>query len=197
MPRIISGVAGGRRIDAPPGNGTRPTGDRAREAMFASVRSELGDFSGLRVIDLYAGSGALGLEALSRGAAEVVFVEADRRAAATVRRNLGSLGIPGGEVVADKVERVLAKPASAPFDLLLADPPYVVTDHDVVTMLELARDNGWCAPDALVVLERSSRGPEFLWPEGFEARRAKRYGEATLWYGRASGRVDGAEAENV
>lgn len=159
--------------------------------MFASVRSELGDLEGLRVIDLYSGSGALGLEALSRGAADVVFVEADRRAATTIRRNLASLGLPGGEVVSDKVERVLAKPASVPFDLLLADPPYAVTDHDVGIALELARDNGWCSQDALVVLERSSRGPEFVWPSGYEARRAKRYGEATLWYGRAD-RVDGA-----
>lgn len=160
--------------------------------MFASVQSELGSVAGLRVLDLYAGSGALGLEALSRGADYALFVESDRRAAGTVRRNLSALRLGRGEVRQEKAQRVLATAADDPFDLIVADPPYTVADTELIRILELARDNGWRTLDALVVLERSSRGPEFGWPAGYEPLKAKRYGEATLWYGRAAGSAGSA-----
>lgn len=184
--RIIAGTAGGRRIAVPPGRTTRPTADRVREAMFASLLSELGAFSGLRVLDLYAGSGALGLEALSRGAAAALMVESDRRAVAVLRRNIGDLALPGAEVAADRVERVVARPpAGGPCDLLLADPPYALPGSGLGEVLESARECGWLAEDAPVVVERSSHGEELRWPPGYLPSRARRYGDVTLWYGRA------------
>jgi len=116
--RLIAGSAGGRRLKVP-ASGVRPTGDRAREGLFNSLGSLL-DLDGARVLDLYAGSGALGLEALSRGAAEVVFVEQDRAAAAAIRRNADKLGAS----VALLNTSALTLPPSPPFDLILTDPPY-------------------------------------------------------------------------
>ncbi|TDQ53670.1 16S rRNA (guanine(966)-N(2))-methyltransferase RsmD [Actinorugispora endophytica] len=191
MTRIIAGAAGGRRLAVPDGRTTRPTSDRAREALFASALSDLGSFAGLRVLDLYAGSGAIGLEALSRGAAHVLLVEADRRAAEVVRRNLAGIGLPGARLAADRVERVLAKgPEGGPYDFVVADPPYPMADGEVAAVLEALRDHGWLSADALVVVERATRGPALEWPRGYEGDRARKYGEATLWYGRAASLPD-------
>lgn len=188
MTRVIAGIAGGRRLAVPPGKGTRPTSDRVREGLFSAVWARLGDLDGARVADLYAGSGAVGLEALSRGAAHVLLVESDARAARTIRANAATLGLPGAEVAADKVERVLAsEPAGGPYDLVFLDPPYAVTDTTVTAHLNALRDNGWLTPGALVVVERATRGAPLEWPPGYEPGRARRYGEATLWYGHATG----------
>lgn len=141
------------------------------------------------MLDLYAGSGALGLEALSRGAAHVLAVESDPRAVRTIRQNIASLGLPGAEVVADRVERLLARgpgDRGEPYDLVLADPPYAVAGEEVETVLELLRDRGWLAQDALVAVERESRGKDLMWPSGYEEERVRRYGEASVWYGRAA-----------
>src|ERR1700760_4531983 len=107
--RVIAGAAGGRRLQVPPGNGTRPTSDRAREGLFSSVLSELGGFDGLRVLDLYAGSGAVGLEALSRGADRVLLVESDARAAAVIRANIAAVALPGAAVAAARGEQLLRR----------------------------------------------------------------------------------------
>src|ERR1700722_11489626 len=122
MTRVIAGVAGGRRLAVPPGDGTRPTSDRAREGLFASVMSEFGGLDGVQVMDLYAGSGALGLEALSRGAASVLLVEADARAAAVIKANAAVVGLPGATVATDRVERLLSRQpdAESGYDLGLA-----------------------------------------------------------------------------
>ncbi|MFV2195910.1 16S rRNA (guanine(966)-N(2))-methyltransferase RsmD [Nocardiopsis sp. LOL_012] len=185
MTRIIAGAAGGRRIEAPDGRTTRPTSDRAREALFASVRSDLGDLEGTRVLDLYAGSGAVGLEALSRGAAHALLVEADTRAARVVRGNIALLGLPGARLVADRVERVLAGGnPDEPYDLVFADPPYAVTDDAVTAVLADLVEHGWLARDAVVVVERSKRGAPPHWPEGLGFDRKRGYGEAVLWYAR-------------
>ena len=187
MTRIIAGAAGGRRIDAPDGRTTRPTSDRAREALFASVQSDLGSFDGLRVMDLYAGSGAIGLEALSRGASHALLVEADRKAARVVGNNIATLGLPGARLVADRVERVLARgDVGEPYDLVVADPPYPVTEDELASVLADLVGRGWLVKDAVVVVERSKRGPEPLWPEGIELDRSRKYGEAILWYARTS-----------
>ena len=186
MPRIVAGAARGRRLAAPPGRGTRPTADRAREALFSALEAQLGSLAGRRVADLYAGSGAVGLEALSRGASAVVLVESDPAAVRSLRANVDAVGLPGAEVVAGRVERVVSRPAgSAAYDLLFADPPYELTDDDLRAVLTAAADNGWLAADALLVVERATRGGEWSWPAGVDALRARRYGEATLWYGRA------------
>ena len=134
MTRVIAGQAGGRRLAVPPGTTTRPTSDRAREGLFASLLSELGGFDGARVLDLYAGSGAIGLEALSRGAERVLLVESDARAAAVIKANVAAVGLPGATVAIDRVERLLARPPAPEarthgrFDLVFADPPYALTD---------------------------------------------------------------------
>lgn len=186
MPRVIAGTAGGRRILAPSGRDTRPTSDRAREGLFATVQSLIGDLSGLRVADLYAGSGAVGLEALSRGAAHVLLVESSRHALAAIRANVDALGLPGAEVVAGRVERALRRPPPRPYDLVFADPPYAMAGQAVTAMLEALRDGGWLAPRALVAVERPTRGEPVRWPAGYITGRARRYGDGTFWYGHAA-----------
>lgn len=187
MTRVIAGSAGGRRLAVPPGRDTRPTSDRAREGLFATVLALLGPLDGLRVADLYAGSGAVGLEALSRGAAHALLVESHPRAAKVLRQNAKDLGLPGAVPCADKVERVVRRPPDAPYDLVFADPPYALPDAAVTELLGDLRDHGWTAPDALVVVERAARGPALRWPEGYRADRDRRYGEAIFWYGTATG----------
>jgi 16S rRNA (guanine966-N2)-methyltransferase len=194
MTRVIAGTAGGRRLAVPPGTGTRPTSDRAREGLFSTWQSLLGGpLDGERVLDLYAGSGAVGLEALSRGASHTLLVEADTRAAKIVRENVKNLGLPGAEVRAGKAEQVLkTAPPAEPFDLVFLDPPYAVTDNDLREILLTLRTEGWLAEEALVTVERSTRGGEFRWPDGFEALRSRRYGEGTFWYGRAASTCEDA-----
>ncbi|MFB7995853.1 16S rRNA (guanine(966)-N(2))-methyltransferase RsmD [Streptomyces sp. NPDC056002] len=189
MTRVIAGRAGGRRLSVPPGNGTRPTSDRAREALFSTWQSLLGGgpLDGERVLDLYGGSGAVGLEALSRGAGHALLVEADARAVRTIRENVKSLGLPGAEVRAGKAEQIVRGPAPAtPYDLVFLDPPYVVPNDDLREILLTLASGGWLADEALVTVERSTRGGVFPWPDGFEALRSRRYGEGTFWYGRAA-----------
>ena len=184
MTRLISGVAGGRRLKVPRA-GVRPTGDRAREALFNSLGSLL-DLHGAAVLDLYAGSGALGLEAHSRGAGSVVFVESGAGVLPVLNENLAAVGLPGGRVVAGAVGTVLAGPAPARFDLVLADPPYAVPVEEVYDVLRALVDGGWLAPEAVLVVERSSRERDWEWPTPFVGLRDRRYGEAVLRYGRSS-----------
>jgi len=198
MTRIIAGTAGGRRLAVPAGNGTRPTSDRAREGLFATITAIRGTLRGAMVLDLYAGSGAVGLEALSRGAADALLVEADRRAIAVIRGNIASAGLPGARVLADRVERALARGPGAdqPRDLVFADPPYAMPDADLTAVLSVLLARPWLAPAAVVAVERATRSGPPQWPAGLTADRARRYGEATVWYGRAASPVPaGAPAE--
>jgi 16S rRNA (guanine966-N2)-methyltransferase len=191
MSRIVAGEAGGRRLVMPPGSGTRPTSDRVREALFASVLSDVGDLDGLAFLDLYAGSGAVGCEALSRGAARALFVESDQATSRVIRRNLRDLGLGSGgrgEVAVKPVEKLAATAlptGSEPYDIVFADPPYALETERLAGVLSALRANGWLVPDALVVVERATRGDAFAWPAGFSADRSRRYGETTLWYGHA------------
>jgi 16S rRNA (guanine966-N2)-methyltransferase len=190
MTRVIAGAARGRRLAVPPGRGTRPTSDRAREALFSTLASLRGPhaLAGARVLDLYAGSGAVGLEALSRGAAEVVLVERDRAALTAVRANVATLGLPGAQVVAADASRLAATAnAAPPYDVVFLDPPYEVPAGTVGEVLAGLAAGGWLATEAVVVVERASRDGDWVWPEGIEAVQDRRYGEATLWYGRAAG----------
>lgn len=184
MTRVISGLAGGRRLAVPP-SGVRPTGEKARGALFNSLASLL-DLDGAAVLDLYAGSGALGLEALSRGAATAVFVESGPRVLPVLRANLAAVGLPGGRVLPGSVPTVVAGPPPVAFDLVLADPPYTTPDDEVLAVLRSLVGGGWLAPGAVVVVERSSRDAPFEWPTPLAGVRDRRYGEAVLRYGRSS-----------
>lgn len=186
MTRIIGGSAGGRRLKTPGGDNTRPTSDRVREAMFSAIDAGFGSLAGLRFLDLYAGSGAVGLEAMSRGAGAVTLVEQDRRTAGLIRENIRTLRFASAEVVNAPVSRVLAQPPRAPYDVVFLDPPYAVPTADVVENLRALREHGWLAEAALVVVERSTRDGAVPWPEGFEEGRSRKYGETTLWYGHAA-----------
>lgn len=193
MTRIIAGSARGRRLAVPP-TGTRPTSDRVREALMSALEHELGSFGGASVADLYAGTGAVGLEALSRGAAHALLVDRDRTAVATLTANVATVGIPGAVVLGADVVRLTgsAPPPAArtPYDLVFADPPYDVADDVVEQVLAGLAAHGWLADGALVVVERARprRGEMFAWPEGYEPERDRKYGETllrtALWYGR-------------
>jgi 16S rRNA (guanine966-N2)-methyltransferase len=184
MTRIISGLAGGRHIHTPPGSGTRPTSDRVREALFSRLE-HLDVIHRAQVLDLYAGSGALGLEAASRGARSVVLVESDWAAVSVIRKNIAELGLPGVSVAAETVERaLLAGPVSEAerCDLVLADPPYDVTEDDLRDVLSLLVTHQWLSEDGFVVVERSARSPEPGWPQGLEGAGERRYGDTKMWF---------------
>ena len=181
MTRIVAGTARGRRLEVPP-KGTRPTSDRAREAMFNSLRSMI-DLRGAQVLDLFAGSGAVGLEALSRGAGAAWLVESDRHACAVLRRNVATLALPGAHVAARPVAAFLAGEAQ-PQQFVFADPPYALDDGELATVLSRLAA-GWLAPGAVVVIERDARGTEPRWPDGVTPVMNRRYGAGVLWYGRA------------
>jgi 16S rRNA (guanine966-N2)-methyltransferase len=176
--RIVAGTAKGRRIAVPP-RGTRPTTERVREALFNALESRI-ELADARILDLYAGSGALGLEALSRGAAHVTFVEADRRAAQLVRTNAHELGFRAVRLERAKVETLLARPAERSYDVVLADPPYDLTTDTLDAVLQALVRHGWLSPGAMVIVERGARGGEFPWPKPLVPLNARRYGDTTV-----------------
>ena len=188
MTRVIAGSARGRRLAVPPGDGTRPTSDRAREGLFSSLENLVGPWAGRRVLDLYAGSGAIGLEAVSRGAVHALLVESDPRTVRVIAANVASTGLVAAEPRAGRVERVVsaARPAGSPtYDVVVADPPYALDAADLHAVV-IALQGGWLSAGAVLALERPTRGGEWEWPTGITALRSRRYGEATFWYGRAA-----------
>ena len=189
MTRIIAGTAGGRRLAVPQGRTTRPTSDRAREGLFGTVTAIRGSLAGAAVLDLYAGSGAVGLETLSRGAADVLLVESDARAARVIRDNITAVALPGARLVTDRAERVLSRGPGdqQPRDLVFADPPYATADAEIERMLTALIAGGWLSPAALVVVERATRSGPLPWPAGYAGDRSRRYGDATFWYGLVAG----------
>ncbi|HKI99805.1 MAG TPA: 16S rRNA (guanine(966)-N(2))-methyltransferase RsmD [bacterium] len=181
MLRIIGGRLRGRRFNAPPGRQTRPTADKVREAIFNTLAS-LMDLDGVEALDLFAGSGALGLEALSRGAAHCTFVEAHGRTAAGIRANLGLLGLEPAtaQVVTARVESWLRQAAlPRPADLVLADPPYAYGEHDA--LLAGLADSGAVAPGALIVLEMAE-GQALAAHPRLEVLRMKGYGDTQVCF---------------
>ena len=187
--RIIAGKARGRRLSVPPGRGTRPSSDRMREGLFSALAATEGDLTGRRFLDLYAGSGAVGIEAWSRGADHVLAVEQDQRAARVIRRNIETVGADGAVAVrACTVDRLATtKPTGQPYDIVFADPPYEVAAGHVVDVLTALHVRGWFGRDALLVVERASR-KDFTWPEWATPSKSRDYGEGTLWYARAVAR---------
>lgn len=182
MPRIIAGTAKGRRLVAPPGARTRPTADRTREGLFSSLESIRGPLAGAYFLDLYAGSGAVGFEAASRGAAGVTLVERDASAVRAIRANLAAIGAPV-DIRQEPVGRFLASSPERCYDVVFLDPPYNV---DVTPVLQLLTTGQWLSDDAVIAVERSRRDGEPAWPAGLSALRSRRYGEATLCYGARS-----------
>ncbi|HEY7594829.1 MAG TPA: 16S rRNA (guanine(966)-N(2))-methyltransferase RsmD [Actinophytocola sp.] len=180
MTRIVAGTAGGRQLTVPK-RGTRPTSDRVREALFSAVEAAM-DLDGARVLDLYAGTGALGLEALSRGAATAVLVESDASALAVLRKNVAAVGLPGAVVRPGRVSAVLAEACPEPFDLVLADPPYAL---DPTADLAALVASGWLGPGSLVVVERARRSGPLTWPAGLVPGRIRRYGDTELQWAEA------------
>jgi 16S rRNA (guanine966-N2)-methyltransferase len=181
-PRIIAGEAGGRRLTVPPGDRVRPTSDRVKESVFAALGP--GRLVGARVLDLYAGSGALGLEALSRGAVGALLVERDPAAARAIRANIGTLGF--GDRADLRVAAVAAvlggPPPGPPFDLALLDPPYDTPDPELEGVLELLGKEGWLAPDATVVVERAAGSPPLIWPAGWGSTWERCYGDTLVLF---------------
>jgi 16S rRNA (guanine966-N2)-methyltransferase len=181
--RIVAGTLGGRRLSVPAGARTRPTSDLVREALFNSLAS-LTDLAGARFADLYAGSGAVGLEACSRGAAQVLLVESDPAAARAARTNIGVLGVADRvRLVTAPVATALATAPDSPYHIVFADPPYSLPDDQLGLVQRRLIDGGWLAPEAILVIERSSRSSPLGWVEPITGVRARRYGETTLWYG--------------
>jgi len=187
--RIIAGSHGGRRLTTPPGDKTRPTTDRVREALFSSIAAWAGTadaapaaaLAGLAFADLYAGSGAVGLEAASRGAGPVLLVEGNKRTALVTERNATERRLPV-RVRAVRVEQLVAQPAPQPFDVVFLDPPYELASTAVGDVLTALADQGWLAPDALVVVERSKRSADHRWPAGTDETWSRTYGETVLHF---------------
>ena len=192
MSRLIAGSHGGRRLAVPAGDRTRPTTDRVREALFSALAAWAGQaaapagaaLSGLAFADLYAGSGAVGLEAASRGAGPVLLVESVARTAEVTRRNAAGLGLPVDVRVA-KVETLVRLPPAQPYDIVFADPPYALASPALDDVVASLLAQGWLAADALVVLERSRRTPGPRWPAAFVDTWSKTYGETVLHFGQA------------
>lgn len=173
--RIISGAWRGRPLLAPPGTDTRPTSDRAREGLFSMLASRVGSFAELRVADLFAGTGALGLEALSRGAAHCLFVEKDRTALAVLEKNIAKLGAgPRSDVRTQPVEH--APPPPRPLDLAFLDPPY----GSGLAQLAIGRlaDPRWLAPGAWLSVELSKE--ELVLPDTLSLEAERRFGKARI-----------------
>lgn len=181
MTRVIAGRFGGRTLATPKGDNTRPTTERVREALFSRLE-HLDAVAGARVLDLYAGSGALAFEALSRGATSAVLVEASRQVAQVAVRNAKALGCAAdATVVTAKVEKYAGDGgAAAEFSLVIADPPYDVGEDTLAAVLDGIVSR--LAGDAVVVVERSSRSPEPTWPEGLTRFDDRTYGETKLWF---------------
>lgn len=192
MTRIVSGSRGGRRLTMPPGDQTRPTSSKVREALFSALASWTGGSAGAAgtalkgwaFCDLFAGSGAVGLEAASRGAAPVLLVESSRRALRVTEQNVAAVGLDV-QLRRDPVEDVVRRQPAYPFDIVFLDPPYELSTPSVEAILRDLVTNGWLTAEGLVVVERSSRDAPPRWPDGLGDTWEKKYGETVLYYGAA------------
>ena len=184
MTRITAGTYRGRRLQTPPGETTRPTSERVREAL-ANALVAAGGLNGARVLDLYAGSGALGLELLSRGADSLVAVEHERAALVALRANVASLGAVDVQVVAADVSSFARTPAGRGFDFVVDDPPYDLPTAELTAIFAALQAGGHLNPGADLIVERSKRSGEMVWPEPLVEARTKKYGDTRLCYGRA------------
>ncbi|MDO9484560.1 MAG: 16S rRNA (guanine(966)-N(2))-methyltransferase RsmD [Actinomycetota bacterium] len=187
MTRIIAGSERGRRL-AVPSHGTRPTSDRVRESLFSTLHSMLlGDgiaWADLHVLDLYAGSGALGLEAASRGAQQVLLVDKAHASAEALRSNIAAVGLSGVACAQTTVEALAQRATTQAYSLVFADPPYDTTVQRLRKSLGALLEAGWIAPDAYVIVERDAHDQESPFPTAWHEFDQRRYGDTVLWYGR-------------
>lgn len=187
--RIIAGVAKGRTLSTVSG-ATRPTSDRAREGLFSSLTSEFGDFLGLHVLDLFAGSGAVGFEALSRGATLVHGVENESDAIKTITTNseIVDKARPTGKfhLYSMSVQRFVSDPAHDQYHLVYIDPPYDLPSSQLEEILRLLAQGNFLKSDAFIAVERRAKGGQFTWPQSYEPVRERNYGQATIYYANAA-----------
>ena len=183
--RIIAGLAKGRNLISPSG-ATRPTSDRAREALFSTLESEFGSINDLTVLDLYCGSGAVGAEALSRGAAVVYAVDNDEKATNVTRQNFALLenisGVGTTSVITSSVGKFLDKTSELQFDVIFLDPPYDLPNNEIEKTLSAIVKNRFLKPSAVVAIERDSKSKKLNWPAGLKELKERKYGAATIFY---------------
>lgn len=191
MTRVIAGELKGHRL-AVPQDGVRPTSDRVREAIFNSLASKV-DLAGKRVLDLYAGTGALAIESLSRGAEFALLVEADRKVATVTDQNLRKLHLDSRAEIEVVDASLWAKKSRAmtprrelldtPFDVVFIDPPYETPSNELATLMIDLSESKWLASECLLIVERGSKSPDIDWPPGVTDTERRVYGDTTIWYG--------------
>ncbi len=183
--RIIAGLGKGRNLISPIG-ATRPTSDRAREALFSTLDSEFGSMNDLNFLDLYCGSGAVGAEALSRGAAIVYSVDNDEKATTVTRQNLELLqnltGIGTFNVITSSVGKFLEKGADLKFDVVFVDPPYDLPNNEIEKNMSALLRNGFLKPSSVIAIERDAKSRPIHWPEGLREVKQRKYGAAVIIY---------------
>lgn len=193
MTRIIAGRWGGRRLEVPR-QGVRPTSDRVRESVFNWLDHRIDDWGECRALDLFAGSGALGLEAVSRGATGAVLVERDRGALQVIRRNVDSLAAGGEVVVRSGSVRSVVAQQPVLCDIVFADPPYGIAEGEIARVLTDYAEHGWIRDGAWLIVETGSRAPE-PWPPAMSGLQRRRYGDTVVWYGHSHIAVPGDEED--
>lgn len=193
MTRIIGGDLRGRNLKVPD-SVTRPTSSRVREAVFSSVEHAVSGLDDLRVLDLFAGSGAFGIESISRGAIEAVLIEKDLRAADVLHTNVGALGLKNARVIiGDVTQEVKQSSTRGKFDVVFIDPPYAFSDEEINDVVSGLAENDWLEEYAVLVVERGSKSL-VSWPESIEELRKKVYGDTAIWYGQYIGNSERREA---
>ena len=182
--RIIGGSAKGKNLYSP-SERTRPTSDRAREGLFSSLESEFGSISDLKFLDLFSGSGAVGVEALSRGAAFVQSVEQDRSTAQIAEKNFQLVnGVSGTfRVDAERAGKYLSNPAEMQFDIIFLDPPYELPNKEIEKLLRAILKNNYLKSDGIIAVERESKSKEFIWPSPLVGTKVRGYGQGSIYYG--------------
>ena len=189
--RIIGGIAKGKNLFSPPET-TRPTSDRAREGLFSSLESEFGSMTELNFLDLYSGSGAVGVEALSRGASKVVSVERHQPTALIGEKNFELVKGAEGyfEVVVSDVKKYLGNPSNMQFDIIFIDPPYDLPNNEIEKLLRKIINNNFLNENGIIAVERESRSKEFIWPEPLIGTKVRGYGQGSIYYGGYSASVN-------
>lgn len=188
--RIIAGVSKGKNLFSPTEK-TRPTSDRAREGLFSSLESEFGSISDLNFLDLYSGSGAVGVEALSRGAASVYSIEDHAPTAGIASKNFGLVKSESGKftVITTSAERFVATPHQISFDIIFMDPPYEIENSVIEKLLIDINSNNLLKRNGIIAIERKTKKSQFAWPQPFIEEKVRSYGQGSIFYGGYSASV--------